>query len=348
MIIPIFIMNSGCPHRCIFCNENLTAGNHPAQTSADVFIETIETYLERSSEGKPVQIAFYGGTFTGMDMSEQKRLLDLAAPYVQSRKVDSLRISTRPDEIDAARLDFLKRSGVATVEIGAQSFDDAVLLQSRRGHTAEDSVRAIKLLKERGFTTGVHLMIGLPGDSRESFARTVEKTIALHPDTVRIHPTIVLRDTVLAQELRDKKYMPMPLEEAVELSKEALKKFTAAGIAVIRLGLQTTRELEEPGAVVGGPFHPAFRSLVEGAIFLEMAQRLLDRTVIEKNDVIFFASPVDVSRLTGLKRRNMEALKMNYRIEKIKVIADSSQKRGTLAIWEKDRKRTTDLSGNIF
>lgn len=348
MIIPIFIMNSGCPHRCIFCNENLTAGNHPAQTTADAFIRTIETYLESSDESEPVQIAFYGGTFTGMAMSEQKRLLDLAAPYVQSRKVDSLRISTRPDEIHGTNLDLLMQSGAATVEIGAQSFDDGVLLQSRRGHTAEDSVRAMKLLKERGFTTGIHLMIGLPGDSPERFARTVEKTIALQPDTVRIHPTIVLRDTVLAGKLRDKTYTPISMEEAIEASKEALKKFTAAGIAVIRLGLQTTRELEEPGAVVGGPFHPAFRSLVEGALFLEMAQRLLDRTVIEKNAVIFFVSPFDVSNLTGLKRRNMLTLTKNYRLEKIKVIADASQKRGTLTLLEKGGKRTTDLSGHIF
>jgi histone acetyltransferase (RNA polymerase elongator complex component) len=341
-------MNSGCPHRCIFCNENLTAGNYPSQITACAFNETIGNYLKNSDEGETVQIAFYGGTFTGMELSEQKRLLDCAAPFLQSGEVDSIRISTRPDEIDAANLDFLKLSGVATVEIGAQSFDDGVLLESHRGHTAEDSVRAMKLLRERGFTTGIHLMVGLPGDSPERFTRTIEKTIALHPDTVRIHPTIVLRDTVLARDLRDKKYKPLSLEEAIEASKEALKKFTAAGIAVIRLGLQTTKELEEPGAVVGGPFHPAFRSLVEGAIFLEMAQRLLDHAVVEKNAVNFFVSPSDVSRITGMKRKNMTALKDIFSLKKIKIISDPSQKKGTLAMEENGRRRTIDFTGHIF
>ncbi|MHB8090726.1 MAG: elongator complex protein 3 [Syntrophales bacterium] len=348
MIIPIFIMNGGCTHRCIFCNEILTAGSHPARITDDDFNDIIRTHLAKPSRKQgPVQIAFYGGTFTGMEHAEQERLLMLAAPFLREGRVESIRISTRPDEIAPDNLAFLKRSGVAAVEIGVQSFDDGVLLQSRRGHTAADNIRAIKLLKEGGFTTGIHLMVGLPGDTPERFAKTVETAIALRPDTVRIHPTIVLENTALARDFIKKKYQPLTLLEATELSKEALKKFTKAGIPVIRLGLQTTGELEEPGAVLGGPFHPAFRALVEAAIFLEMAETLLNVAAGRKKEIKFIVSPQDVSNLQGLRLGNIATLKENYRLENIHVEVDPSLARGTLVIADEGKKLRTDFSGRI-
>ncbi|MBM4314752.1 MAG: radical SAM protein [Deltaproteobacteria bacterium] len=229
MIIPIFIMNRGCPHRCLFCNEELVAENHPDRLEETGFRETVRTYLEAGRRrGGPVEIAFYGGTFTGMPREEQLHLLGLAASYLREGTVDHIRISTRPDEIDAAGLDMLQAFGVKTVEIGAQSLDDDVLRLSQRGHRAADTLRAMARLKERNFATGIHLMAGLPGDSPELFARTIDRVIALGPDTVRIHPTIVLRDTPLADAYRKGIYRPLTLTEAVTQCKEALKKLTSA------------------------------------------------------------------------------------------------------------------------
>ncbi len=172
MIIPFFIMNRGCPHRCIFCNERLTAGDRPERVEEKAFTETVRTYLGRGRRTNlPTQIAFYGGTFTGMVQKEQIRLLELAAPFLREGAVHGIRISTRPDEIDAEGLDLLRDLGVTTVEMGVQSLDDEVLLRSKRGHRAEDTYRSMSLLKAMGFTTGVHLMAGLPGDSRRAFHR---------------------------------------------------------------------------------------------------------------------------------------------------------------------------------
>jgi histone acetyltransferase (RNA polymerase elongator complex component) len=348
LIIPIFIMNSGCPHRCIFCNEYLTAGNHPTKITDEDFLNTVCRHLAKPSRNKgAVQIAFYGGTFTGMEHTEQKRLLTLAAPFLREGTVDSIRISTRPDEIDADNLDFLKPAGVRTIEIGAQSFDDAVLYLSRRGHTAADNVRAVQMLRERGFQTGIHLMAGLPGDTPESFAGTVEKTIALGPDMVRIHPTVVLQNTALAVDFKKGKYLPLTLGEAIELSKAALRKFTVAGIPVIRLGLQTTSELEKAGAVVGGPFHPAFRSLVESAIFLEMADSLLNVQIARKDEIRFIVSPADFSNIQGMRRENIITLMSRHGLRDIKVAVDPSLTRGTLVICDEDKKLMTDFSGKI-
>ncbi|MDP1992908.1 MAG: radical SAM protein, partial [Syntrophales bacterium] len=159
MIIPFFIMNQGCPHRCIFCNERLTAGDRPERIEEKAFTETVRAYLGRGRRTNlPAQIAFYGGTFTGMAQKEQIRLLELAAPFLREEVINGIRISTRPDEIDAAGLELLRSLGVTTVELGVQSLDDEVLLRSRRGHRAEDTYRAMSLLKTMGFTTGVHLM----------------------------------------------------------------------------------------------------------------------------------------------------------------------------------------------
>jgi histone acetyltransferase (RNA polymerase elongator complex component) len=362
LIIPFFLMNRGCPHRCIFCNERLTAGDRPERITDAAFSETVRTHLAgMGRRSGPAEIAFYGGTFTGMKREEQRRLLELAAPFLREGTVDGIRISTRPDGIDAECLDFLRGSGVTTVEVGAQSLNDEVLLRSRRGHTAADTVRALPLLKERGFETGLHLMAGLPGDSPDRFAETVARVIALHPDTVRIHPTLVLRDTPLADAFRKGDYLPLGLADAVDLGKHALRALTAAKIPVIRLGLQTTRELEEPGAVVAGPFHPAFRTLVETAIFLEMAAALLETarqgdgfpsTSSAENNAgrmgaRFALSAADISNFCGHRRESIATLKRRFHLAEIRITSDPALPRHTLVLTAGKRRLQTDLSGEV-
>ena len=348
MIIPIFLMNRGCPHRCLFCNERLTAGGRPAALEPEAFARTVRIHLAGARrKAGPVQIAFYGGTFTGMAEGEQRRLLEMAAPFLAEGAVDSLRISTRPDEIDAAGIEMLRAFGVATVEVGAQSFDDDVLVASGRGHRAAQSVSALKLLRERGFETGVHLMAGLPGEGPGSFLRTIERVIAIRPDTVRIHPTLVLRDTPLAEAFQEGGYLPLTLEAAVDGCREALKRLTAAGIPVIRLGLQTTRELEEPGAVVAGPFHPAFRSLVASSLCLEMAAALLEAAHAGKGDILFTLPPADLADFLGPGRRNLAVLEERFGVHAIPFAVDPALPRGTLGLRTGRRAFSTDCSGRI-
>jgi histone acetyltransferase (RNA polymerase elongator complex component) len=341
-------MNRGCPHRCLFCNERLTAGDRPEQITEAAFGQTVRGYLDSAArKSGPAQIAFYGGTFTGMAQEEQRRLLGLAAPFLRTGEVDSVRISTRPDEISREGLSLLKLSGVTTIEVGAQSLDDEVLLRSRRGHTTADTLRALTLLGEGKFTTGLHLMAGLPGDSRGRFARTVEKVIALRPDMVRIHPTIVLKGTPLADLFREGNYRPLTLAEALEQGKEALKRLTVAGIPVIRLGLQTTRELEEPGAVVAGPFHPAFRTLVESALLREMAASLLSAAGPAGGKAAFTLAPADLPSFPGQRRGNIAALTESFHLTDIRFTADPALPRLTLVLTAGGRTLRTDASGGI-
>jgi len=348
MIIPFFLMNQGCPHRCIFCNERLTAGNLPESITEASFAKAVRAYLggARRKPG-PAQIAFYGGTFTAMDQKEQRRLLELAAPFLREGMIDGIRLSTRPDEIGSDELDLLKISGVQTIEVGAQSLDDEVLCHAQRGHTAADTARALFLLRERGFKTGIHLMAGLPGDNRDRFHRTIERVIALGPDMVRIHPTIVLRDTALAEAFREGRYLPLTLREAVEQCKDALRELTTAGIPVIRLGLQTTRELEEPGAVVAGPFHPAFRSLVESALLRDMAAALLTAASPGEKTASFALAPADLSNFPGERRGNIADLKERFGLTDIRLTADPALPRLTLILKAGAGTLRTDAAGAV-
>jgi histone acetyltransferase (RNA polymerase elongator complex component) len=326
-------MNQGCPNRCIFCNVHKTAGKLTGIITENTFRETIHKYLHhKKQKSDHVQIAFYGGNFTGMEKSYQTELLMFAGPFITEGLVHDVRISTRPDNIDNEHLDILKRFGVTTVEIGAQSLVDEVLSLSNRGHSSSDVMNAMEVLKDWGFKTGIHLMVGLPGDSRSGFEYTISETIALKPDMVRIHPTVVFRDTVLAELYCSGAYTPLGMSEAINLCKYAAQRFEEANIPIIRLGLQTTREMEKAGSIIAGPYHPAFRSLVEESIFFDMASSLLTNGGVLDEEVIFKVSPKDISSFHGHKNKNMYTLKERYNLTGINVSVDPGQERGTLAM----------------
>jgi histone acetyltransferase (RNA polymerase elongator complex component) len=336
MIIPIFIKNRGCPHRCIFCNEKMIAGDRPEEITASYISEKVNLFLQKAGDRGNTQIAFYGGNFTGMDKTTQERFLSYATPFIENGHVDFLRVSTRPDAIDEASLDLLKAYDVRVVEIGVQSMNDEVLASAQRGHTSADVIRAVVMLKERQFEVGVHLMAGLPGDSKEQFILSVEKVIALAPASVRIHPVIVFRNTELAKMLEAGKYRPLSIDEAVSLCKEAVRKFQAAGIPVIRLGLQATRDMEEPGSILAGPYHPAFGALVHESIFADMAVSLLSERMTNGKKIGFRVSPQDISHLRGHGNRNLKAIMERFGLDGINVISDPQQTRGEISLLEND------------
>ncbi len=331
-IIPIFVIYKGCPNRCVYCNERITAGDYPDRITEDLFRRIVDKHLKSLDEYVYIQIAFYGGNFTGIDRNYQTELLEYAESYIRKGLVNSVRISTRPDYIDEDRAELLKNYHVKTVEIGAQSMVDEVLNLSNRGHSSDDVRRAMEILKAKGFETGIHLMAGLPGDTEERFRYTVEETIKLHPHMVRIHPTIVFQDTALAKSYQKGEYKPISMADAIKLCKYALGKFETANIPVIRLGLQMTREMEREGSIIAGPHHPAFRSLVEGSIFLDMASKLLKSTGPGKEIATFLLNPKDASDFRGMRNQNIKSIKERFDVTEISIREDSKQERGTLAL----------------
>lgn len=331
LIIPIFIMNSGCPHRCIFCNQKITAGNYPPKINKDYFDKEINSYLVwNKKKSRNIEIAFYGGSFTGVDSEYQEELLAWASVFIENRLVNSIRISTRPDYISENKLQLLKRYAVNTVEVGAQSFVDEVLQQSQRGHNAEDIVKAIATLKNNGFKTGIHLMTGLPQDTKEGFLYSIDKSIELKPDTVRIHPVVVLKKTILAEKFKEGEYKPLELSDAVELCRLAWEKLTLAGIRIIRMGVHLTPEMEEDSAVLAGPIHPAFGSLVLSSVFYNHTIKLLNDISQDMKEIRFKLSQRDVSNFHGLNNSNIKAIKKLYPRANLIIESKHDQPRGEI------------------
>jgi radical SAM enzyme (TIGR01210 family) len=341
LIIPLFIMNSGCPHRCIFCNQKITAGNFPSKITKEFLDGEVRSYLAwNKDKSKKVEIAFYGGSFTGVDPVYQEELLAWAHSFIQKRLVNSIRISTRPDYISENKLPLLKKYGVTTVEIGAQSFGDEVLRFAQRGHNASDIEKAVTMLKSNGFKTGLHLMAGLPKDTNDGFIYSIDKTIELNPDTVRIHPVVVFKETALAKEFREGKYKPLELSDAVDLCKIAWQKLSLSGIRVIKIGVQLTREMEKIGAVLAGPVHPALGNIVLSSVFYDSTIKILDKIHHDAKELHFNLSERDNSNFRGWNNMNVTAIKKLYPRANIIVESKKCHKRGEISV-------TTD-SGESF
>lgn len=315
-IIPVFVPHLGCPHLCVFCNQNRISGAlSPAD--ADTVKNAIETAAALTPSETKRQLAFYGGSFTAIPALEQEALLGAAEPYLKSGVISSVRLSTRPDAIDAETLDRLARYGVETVELGAQSLDDGVLRASGRGHTAADVEWASAMVKQAGFKLILQMMTGLPGDDDEKTVATAKRIIALRPDGVRIYPTVIVRDTALYDMWRAGKYREHTVEDAVRVCARITPLFDEAGIPIIRMGLNPTEELSG-GDAVGGAYHPALGELVRSRIMLHRAQELL-RGVKSGSAVTIGVNKSDVSKMTGQHRQNIDALKSGFSLSSVRV-----------------------------
>ena len=315
-ILPIFVPHAGCPNDCVFCNQKRISGS--------LFPATAQTVTDALSVLKPgdgYELAFYGGSFTAIPEEQQEALLAAASPALASGAVSALRVSTRPDAVTPEKLDRLCRYGVKTVELGAQSMCDDVLLKSGRGHTADDTRKAASLVKQMGFSLILQMMTGLPGSDDERDIETAKNLAALRPDGVRIYPTVIIRDTPLEMLWRAGKYREHTVEDAVRVCARILPMFDAAEIPVIRLGLNPTEELSG-GSALGGAYHPALGELVRSRIWRDRAERLL--AAAERGErVVLTVAPNRVSVMTGQHRCNIEYLREKFSLASLIVRAGS-------------------------
>lgn len=323
-ILPIFIPHAGCPHQCVFCNQRTISGQKTAALPGAK--AQIQRWLQWLRPSKANEAAFYGGSFTGLDMDLQKQLLALTDELLEQGIIGSVRLSTRPDYINAEVLSLLREHGVELVELGVQSLDDAVLQRVERGHTVEAVYAAHKLLKEYGFKTGIQLMVGMPGQDFASVQDTAAKVAQLRPDIARIYPLLVIKDTPLAHSYEQGAFVPLSLEEAVEQSVYLYKTLTQAGIKVIRIGLQPDEELCAAGNIVAGPFHPAMGELVKSRVlrhyFTPMLQELVEGGA---KGVIFHCPRRYESKLRGLKNSNMQYWQQQFPALTITIMPSSGK-----------------------
>lgn len=329
-IIPIFVPHLGCPNDCIFCNQKSISGQKKQVTKEDVR-KTIEEHLKNIKNASKVEVAFFGGSFTGIDIELQKELLSAAYEYVKTRKVDSIRISTRPDYINKQILKMLKKYKVKTIELGVQSTNDYILSKAGRGHTFKDVKKASKLIRMYGFDLGHQMMVGLPESTKLDDINTAKALIKLKPKMVRIYPVLVIKGTPLEKECNEGKYKPLTVVQAVEICKELVRLFTEKNIDVIRIGLQPTDTISDPtkfgSEVLEGPFHPAFRQLVESSLWYDVIVSKIKKLNVKVMQVEVTVNPVDVNNVIGHKKENITKLKDVYDVDLI-VTADEKIKQG--------------------
>ena len=315
-IVPVFVPHWGCPHACVFCNQRRISGVGKPATAGDVKNAIAQAAAFLPKGGKR-QLAFYGGSFTAIPVPDQEVLLSAAKEAMDRGEIDAVRLSTRPDAIDETVLERLRRYGVETVELGAQSMDDAVLRLTERGHTAADVERASRLITAAGFKLILQMMTGLPGSSDESDTETARRLIALGPDGVRIYPTVIVRDTALYDLWRAGEYREHTVEGAVRVCAKIVPLFESAGIPIIRLGLNPTEELSG-GAAVGGAYHPALGELVKSRILLEKARAVL-RGIEPGSRVTLLVGRGKTSQMAGQHRENLRRLQEAFSLKGIRI-----------------------------
>lgn len=318
-IIPIFVPHLGCPNDCTFCNQKKISGQLKNITENDVR-DTIEFYLQNFKEKDAYkEVAFYGGSFTGIEPELQEKLLKVVYEYIKEKKINGIRISTRPDYIDKPTLKRLKKYKVKTIELGVQSTNDYILEKCQRGHTYEDVVKASKLIKRYGFILGHQMMIGLPESTESDDINTAKDLIKLKPKIVRIYPVLVIKDTKLEQEYNNGEYEPLTVNQAVERCKEICYLFGKKKIKVIRIGLQSTETIASPNKeaseVVAGPYHETFRQLVESSIYYDTIVEKIKNFNAKVKEIEITVNPQNVNNVVGYKRENINKIKDIYDID---------------------------------
>lgn len=328
LVIPVFIPHRGCPHQCIFCNQNSITGQAAGHKGdASEIGKTITTWLARSRGRDRIQVAFYGGSFTCLPEGQQEEMLGAVQPFLRRGEVHCIRLSTRPDCLDADICRYLRERGVAIVEVGVQSLDDGVLQRSRRGHTAADCRRAVRVLHEAGIAVGIQLMPGLPGENGPSFFSGVRGVIDLAPAFVRLYPALVVNHSGLAEIYRLGDYRPFTMNRAVALCRRAKEMLAGAGIRVVRIGLQPSASLEKE--LLAGPYHPAFGELVAARDWFRRIRELFAGTPVGSRLTVRI-SERDLSAFLGPKRMNIKRLAQLGMADRLLIETEKEMQRGTL------------------
>ncbi|MBT3177483.1 MAG: radical SAM protein [Desulfobacula sp.] len=324
LVIPVFIPHAGCPHQCAFCNQSIITSQKSKLPDKTDIHNIVQQYLQYKGKRESVELAFFGGNFLGLGHDKILQLLDIIQPYIKEKKIDGIRFSTRPDTIARTTLDLIRPYNVSVIELGVQSMNQEVLIKSKRGHTGNDTINAIDILKAYPFKIGVQVMVGLPGDTEASLFESTKKLARLAPDFARIYPLMVLKGSMMERWYCQGRYQPLGLEKSIGLVKKMVGIFRAANVKVIRIGLQASDMMEDESMVLAGPWHPAFGHLVFSEILYDLACSKIEKYKREpKSRKLFLrVHPKSESQLRGNKNSNFKRLGKRYSEIEFSILLD--------------------------
>ncbi len=323
--IPFFIPHAGCPHQCYFCNQNHITAESIRITKEEISKRTKQYLFLKNNNINHVEIAFFGGSFTGLDDDYQRELLGEALNFKNQKDVDAIRVSTRPDYITDEKIQLLKEYNVDTVELGVQSFFDDVLTASNRGHTSDDVYKAVDLLKKKGFSIVLQLMTGLPEDTFEKSIISMEKAVSLKPDGVRIYPVVVMKNTYLNTMFENKLYEPLNMEQAIDICSKMMIICNREKIPVIKTGLHPF-EQNNLDTIVAGPYHTTFGFFVKSRVKRHELQLLMKNNCDDNwKDIIMKIPNKEKEEFIGYKRENIIYLENLFKV-KIEIVFSDEEK----------------------
>ncbi|HSV87239.1 MAG TPA: radical SAM protein [Bacteroidales bacterium] len=315
-IVPFFIPELRCPNRCIFCNQYSITGQEAVFKAPDIDKRISEWIKYMPTGSKNIEVGFFGGNFTGLDLQTQEEYLKKAAKWINLGLINGIRISTRPDYINPNVLNLLKENGVVTVELGVQSMDNETLTLSGRGHTALHVEEASKLILEHGFKLCLQMMTGLPGDTKEKTIYTAKRIVDLGASETRIYPVLVIRNTQLADLYVKGFYIPLSLDETIERCKKLILFFEKHSVKILRLGLHPSEGLCTGNDLLAGPFHPSLRELVNTAIWKDRFEEQIKPNGARK--LIIEVAPNQLSAAIGHRQSNKKFLLKHFSQVEIK------------------------------
>ena len=336
--IPVFIPHLGCPNQCVFCNQRAISG--VSEFKAESVIEIIDEALSTVDASQEAEIAFFGGSFTGIDRNLMISLLEIAKKYIDAGRVASIRLSTRPDYIDEEIINILKKYGVKTVELGLQSISDDVLLLTKRGHGFKEEADACRMIVESGIELVGQMMIGLPGSSLEKELECADFIIKSGARGARIYPTVVFYETELCEMAKAGIYEPISTDEAVIRCAAVFEKFYEAGVSVIRIGLHSSENLTSSDSCYAGPNHPALGELVINEFFYKRISRELSKYETKDKTVTVYAPRGALSKAVGQKQKNKKRLAAELSAE---VIFSESNELSNYDFFVKVTERKKDV-----
>lgn len=330
--IPLFIPHLGCPHDCVFCDQKTISGRSRFDgfTKERVYTETkekltasLDSLRELRERGQQIdaEIAFFGGSFTGIERDLMEKLLTLAEAPLAKGLVSGIRLSTRPDLIDERILRLLSDRGVSDIELGIQSMSDRVLLASGRGHTSTDSRNAVAAIRHfGGFRVVGQMMVGLPASSIDDEVATVTELCEMGIDGARIYPTAVIAGTKLDELLRRGDYTPLTAEEAVTRAAAVLAVLEEHSVPCLRVGLCAEEGLAGDGGVIAGGYHPAIGEMVYAERWKCQIESALSKAGIAPGSHLTLTVPVgSTSAVIGYRKANKRYFTEKYRLSSFMV-----------------------------
>lgn len=331
-ILPFFLPMRGCPAPCVYCDQYAISGQDQAPSLAE-----IAAALAAFPGDSRAELAYYGGSFTCLPRAEQAAYLDLAREAIDQGRLAGIRVSARPDYVNAEICAWLRERGVITVELGVQSFHAEVLRATQRGYTPQQARDGCQAVRQAGLTLGVQLMTGLPEDSPARARQSLRQALAAGARLIRVYPTLVLADTPLAAMHAAGGYQPQTLGQAISLAADLLAMVLAAGAVMLRLGLHSGAELE--AAVIAGPYHPAFGGLVREELRGRQLKALLSGYDAEQPGILRFCRD-ELPLVFGDGRRRLCALAERY--PQLALVPDKSLPAGTLVFSAGEQEKRLD------